>query len=615
VRSVVKMHNFFEGAIYIVFPLVLIFALIPSWGIKVLTNWIQFVLWVNIWPPFYVAINFFLSGDWRANVIKKFGTNSVGLTLFTSSGLADLYSSMESTAAVALFFTPFISWAMMKGGVGSMVHLASSLSAPDQSSAAVAAQEQTSGNYTFAQTSFDNKSLYNDSRFKRDLSPQLKHGALSLSEGFTDLSYAPEGGKFMMKQGRSQFRELDLNQSQAFSNTLQQQMQNSENLTHEKSIHLSNSASKTASNALGLVNSLSEGGQLGNNLSHQDGASWQRLTSNTQSQLNDYCNTWGVDRREALEEAVRAGCGLPIVGSVGGSGSSSVGRLSNDQFAKRATNAENISKSLQEIAQYSTTDLVSDTASKDARSHIDFTQSWNETCTTLDQYRSAETQQKAWSDVVSGVSSKQFTLGENLNDRYLTFLMDKHYDDPQKVQQMLNDPTSIESFVQKGLDPVDLLKTSMAAQTRVPKPDFQGEYREHYSKIQQEEPFHEVQKEVQESKLLNREEIESAFDQFKQKFDQKKTQFTIDKEAHVSMGRAAIEQGVSSQILPVNKEETKHAAMVKPLLAHAKEHLNLCKIASSIFPNTQHFKDLDDLNLSEKQKMDIIDERISTLFP
>lgn len=64
-----------------------------------------------------------------------------------------------------------------------MVHLASSLSAPDQSSAAASAQEQTSGNYTFGQTSFDSKSLYSDSRFKQDVSPQLRGGTVSLSEG------------------------------------------------------------------------------------------------------------------------------------------------------------------------------------------------------------------------------------------------------------------------------------------------------------------------------------------------------------------------------------------------------------------------------------------------
>lgn len=627
VRSVVKMRNFFEGAIYIVFPLVLVFALIPSWGIKALVNWLQFVLWINIWPPFYVAINFFLSGDWKYNLARKFGTKTLDLTLFTSSGLSDLYSSMETTAAVALFFTPFISWAIMKGGVGSMVHLASSLSAPDQSSAAASAQEQTSGNYTFGQTSFDNKSLYSDSRFKQDVSPQLRGGTVSLSEGLTDFSYAPEEDRFMMKQGRSQFRDVDLSHNKTFSQSLQSQLQNSENFTREKSFNLSDSVSKTTNSALGLVESLSEGSQLGTNLSQQDLSSWQEMTTNTKSKLDDYCHTWGVDQRQAIEEAVRVSVGLPVVGGSGISGSQSVGKLSSDQLSHRISDAENLSKNFQELNQYSTSDLINDTSSKDARSHLDFTESWNRTQTEGDQFRVAQTNQEAWSEVVSGVQSNSLSLGENLNDRYVNFLMDKHHHDPKEVQRILDDSDSfesrqsIESFVGERLDPIEVLKGQTPDHMKVSKPNLEQRYEDHVSEKKEEGGmFQEVNNEIQKTqdqsnRPLDREGIRSEFTAFENKAYQKKQQFNEEKENVIPSSEKDSFQWIDDQTMSKGKEKIKHASKDQSIIEHAGNHLAIGKVASSIFSKNDHFRDLEGLGLTDSEKIAIIDSRTSDYYP
>jgi|JI10StandDraft_1071094.scaffolds.fasta_scaffold02234_21 conjugal transfer mating pair stabilization protein TraG len=621
VRSVVKMRNFFEGAIYIVFPLVIIFALIPSWGIKALVNWLQFVLWINIWPPFYVAINFFLSGDWKFNLARKFGTKTLDLTLFTSSGLSDLYSSMETTAAVALFFTPFISWAIMKGGVGSMVHLASSLSAPDQSSAATSAQEQTSGNYTFGQTSFDNKSLYNDSRFKQDVSPQLRSGTVSLSQGLTDVSYSPQEDRFMMKQGKSQFRDVDLSQNKAFSQSFQNQLHKSENLTREKSFNLSDSVSQTTNSALGFVESLSEGTQLGAHLSHQGLTSWQELTSNTQTQLDDYCHTWGVDHRQAIEEAVRVSVGLPVIGGSGVSGSQSVGKLSSDQMSQRMSDAESLSKNFQELSQYSTSDLINDTTSKDARSHLDFTKSWNKTQTEGEQLRIAQTNQEAWSEIVSGVHSHSLSLGENLNDRYVDFLMDKHHHDPKEVQRILDDSDSfesrqsIESFIGERLDPLDVLRSQVPEQ--VSPPDFKERYTNQVSEEKKGGLFlgvnEEIQKAENQGKPLDREAMRSELNAFEKESYQRKQQFEVDQKHVIPSSERENFQGLDSQTTA--KEKIRQASKDQSIIEHAGNHLVIGKVASAIFSQNDHFRDLEGLGLTDNEKIAIIDSRISDYFP
>ncbi|MBI3211731.1 MAG: conjugal transfer protein TraG N-terminal domain-containing protein [Simkania negevensis] len=125
VSTIVALRNFFEALVYMIFPLVIILSLFPS-GIKTLLSWLQFLLWINIWPVFYVVVNFLLSTLWNYRRNHLWG-EQVDLTLFTSEGLSELYNSMESIAALAIALIPFLSWALIKGGVSQMVHLASSL--------------------------------------------------------------------------------------------------------------------------------------------------------------------------------------------------------------------------------------------------------------------------------------------------------------------------------------------------------------------------------------------------------------------------------------------------------------------------------------------------------
>lgn len=507
-----------------------------------------------------------------------------------------------------------------------MVHLASSLSAPDQSSASTAAQEQTSGNYTFGQTSFDSKSLYNDSRFKQDVSPQARGGTVSLSEGLTDFSYAPGEDRLMMKQGRSQFRDVDLSHNKTFSQSLQNQLQNSENLTREQTYNLSDSVSNTTNSALGFVESLSEGTQLGSHLSHQDLSSFQHLTSNTQSKLDDYCQTWGVDRRQAIEESVKASVGLPVISGSGLSGGQSVGTLSSDQTAQRISDANSLSKNFQELSQYSTSDLINDTTSKDGRSHLDFSESWNKTQTEGNQLRIAQSKQEAWSEVVSGVHSNSLNLGESLNDRYVSFLMDKHHHDPKEVQKILDDSDSfasrqsIESFVGEKLDPIEVLKSHSPHQVQVQKPD----YEEHYNNQVQGEKnkgfSHSVHEELQKTERelnypTDREKVRAEFNAFDQESQARKEAFTVEQQNVIPSTETESFQSFDGHSAAQEKEKIKHAAKEQSIFEHAGNHLVIGKMASAIFSKDDHFRDLEGLGLSDSEKIAIIDSRTSDFYP
>jgi hypothetical protein len=285
------------------------------------------------------------------------------------------------------------------------------------------------------------------------------------------------------------------------------------------------------------------------------------------------------------------------------------------------SDAESLSKSFQELSQYSTSDLINETTSKDARSHLDFTKSWNSTHTEGEQLRIALANQEAWSKIVSGVHSHSLSLGENLNDRYVDFLMDKHHHDPKEVQRILDDSDSfesrqsIESFIEERLDPLDVLRSQVSEQ--VSPPYFEERYTNQVSEEKKGGLFLRVNEEIQKAqsqvKPLDREAMRSELNAFEKESYQRKQQFEVDQKHVIPSSERENVQGLDSQTTA--KEKIRHAAKDQSIIEHAGNHLFIGKVASALFSKNDHFRDLEGLGLTDSEKIAIIDSRISDYFP
>ena len=84
----------------------------------------------------------------QASVKNMIGIDK-GLTMFTSTGLNNLALDMQTYAAYASLSVPLIAYAILQGGISSMIQMASSLFGVSQSVGGTAAQEQTTGNYSY----------------------------------------------------------------------------------------------------------------------------------------------------------------------------------------------------------------------------------------------------------------------------------------------------------------------------------------------------------------------------------------------------------------------------------------------------------------------------------
>ncbi len=113
--SIPALRNFSEALLYLIFPLILLLALL-SFGLKLILHWLKLLVWISLWPIFYVAVDLFLQTLWESRL------PAAGLTLGTADEIASLYRGIEITAALLLASIPFFTWAFLQGGLSQLSH-------------------------------------------------------------------------------------------------------------------------------------------------------------------------------------------------------------------------------------------------------------------------------------------------------------------------------------------------------------------------------------------------------------------------------------------------------------------------------------------------------------
>jgi conjugal transfer mating pair stabilization protein TraG len=435
--SLVAMRNFFEAAIYMVFPIVLIVALL-SFGMQAIIQWIQFVLWVNIWPLFYIVVNFLLNSIWDARKKTIFGEGQ-SLTIFSSEGLSDLYSSMESIAAIALAFIPYLSWILLKGGVNQMVHMASSIMSPAQTAASTAAAEKTSGNYSFGNISLDSTSGYNAQMFRQTYSGMLSQGSVGIDSGAQTVTYAPIQDELYLKQSDSYLRE-GISRTEAFGSSLQDSLSSSKTALHESSNAVSESLTNSTNKGVGFVDAISRHLQKGENFNSQEMSSAQESFQYIKNVSDEYAESKGVGKDMAFRELLTGGLGVSgafkiLSGKVDAqlSYQDGVAKHSSDTESERASESSGFQQHLQNIRNLSSGEVASILGSEDAKLHQDFVQSLNETDSSIDQWRAAYSRQESLSNLQSYTESENLSVHQNLNQRFVDFLREKYQGDVGQI--------------------------------------------------------------------------------------------------------------------------------------------------------------------------------------
>ena len=442
-KSIVSMKNFFEALIYCSFPIILILA-VATLGFRSLFNWLQFLVWINLWPPFFVVINFVLNTTWDFRMAKVFGVAGANLSIFSSHGLADLYSSMESIAAGALFCVPWISYAIVKGGVSSMMHLAGTLNAPAQAAASQAASEKVSGNYSLGNVAYQNENIGARSMFQQNDNPSLQQGGMSYKSGNMMTSLG-ENGEVVMQKGMSSIG-ADVSVGEAYGQGVQTQFSESEQKLEsaqgnfQSSWNIVGNTGRNFHEALGKDHSFSHL----KSKSEQDSAT--ELWNTTDQQVKDFNQNYQSSNGSTIEAGARLSAGLDIKGfGLGGNmhTGASTKNDTSEAVVERDSQLIAINDNMQRLRQYQEQDSMSENLTSTQRAAIDHGETRSEAFGYTDQLTEAKSNHAAWSEVHDDFKKGDSTFRQNLNNDFAREMLEK-YKDTSAVNRMVNTPQELQ---------------------------------------------------------------------------------------------------------------------------------------------------------------------------
>ncbi len=189
--------NIMKALIYASF-IFMVPLMILAGGMQRYLKYCAVVFSLQIWPALNSILNLFIE-----LYSKTKGTNITGgnLSIVSFNSGHDAIDTIVLVASGLQLSIPFLSYAIVQGGVGSFIHLASNIQGASQNAASTAAGEVTTGNRSFDNINQDNMSLSNKSGFKTDFNQSHQEGAMqiqradgSILKSFADGSNAITSG-------------------------------------------------------------------------------------------------------------------------------------------------------------------------------------------------------------------------------------------------------------------------------------------------------------------------------------------------------------------------------------------------------------------------------------
>ncbi|MGE3556320.1 MAG: conjugal transfer protein TraG N-terminal domain-containing protein [Candidatus Obscuribacterales bacterium] len=307
-KSLVAMRVIFEALIYASVIFVIPLALLPG-GLRFLGTWMSLALWIQLWPPFYAILNYVMQIYAHGQIAAIFpgGPGEQGLSFFTRHGLRELNSDLFALAGYLAVSIPFLSYALLKGGISSFIHLAGSMMTPAHSAAGTAAAEQASGNYSYGNVSYGQTQYGNTTAHQASLAPAISSGFFSDNRGTSSLLYGSQEN--ILKQSNSELR-TSLFGDASSNQSAQEVHQRAYSLAQQDQKSHSDSLSSYARDFVDYARHVSQSDNFATSLSSREGYDVQHSARELETMAANWGDQYGLSRRESLE----------VLGALGASG-------------------------------------------------------------------------------------------------------------------------------------------------------------------------------------------------------------------------------------------------------------------------------------------------------
>jgi len=421
-KSLVTIRNVLEALIYASFIFAACMVFVPG-GLRTFSTWVQLAGWIQLWPPMFAILNFIMQIVAQSRARDLFGA-SPDFNFFTSIGMRNLHGDMYALAGYLALSVPFISYAILKGGVGSFIHLASSMMGPAQSAASSAAHEATTGNYSFGNVSYDTTNAHNLSAFKHNSAPTHASGFMTLESGSGTLTQNLDSGEAFYRQNTSQLR-THLSGNETFSSSLQQAHREAKSHLDTESTAYTDSMSRYASQAAGFVEHMSRSAQMNQSTSDASTLTEQNSAQQIYNMAEQFGHKYGLDARRSLELLGSANASVggasPIGASLGGKYAQSGSTQEVWDAARQTVQSDQFQKYWNDSVNLTETAQSGHLSDEGIRLHQDMNRSFQDLETSARNFQAAESNVNELSHALSYSDSSSFSVQQNLDHAFFQY--------------------------------------------------------------------------------------------------------------------------------------------------------------------------------------------------
>lgn len=352
--SLVTLRAVIEALVYAAFIFILPLSVLPG-GMRFIMTWLGLIVWIQLWPPFYAILNYIMqtvAHGYAETIFHGVSGAHQGLSFFTSFGLHNLQQDIYALSGFLAASIPFITYAILKGGISSFVHLTGSVMSPTQAAASTAASEQVSGNYSFGNANFGQTAYKNTSGLQTNLAPSLSGGFMQENSGLSSAVYGND--EHVLKQSNSELR-TSLFSDESISQGLQTSKMHAQSTSDTAQRNYSEGLSTHSRNLADLSSHIANSESFSKGTSQREAYDLQESARYCQNVAENWGKQYGLSSKASMDLFV--GVGLDFLGN-GAKASTALGS-SKDEAITSANNlfkSEEFQKHFQKIQDVSSSE-------------------------------------------------------------------------------------------------------------------------------------------------------------------------------------------------------------------------------------------------------------------
>ncbi|MCY4414645.1 MAG: conjugal transfer protein TraG N-terminal domain-containing protein [Alphaproteobacteria bacterium] len=416
------LKTFLEALAYASFVFVALLALLPG-GWKTFITFMGLFAWMQSWPFFFTILNMIMTSAHS----PPQGTPS----LATAHEFFSSHAHIVDIAGLFALSVPAISYMMLKGGAGAILHLAHHLGTQIQSLASQQAHQLSSGNFSLSNTSTNTHAAHQQQAFQHNTRPHHQGEGSSFvgNDGSIHSSFANSHAITQQGPGITLSQlEFSVKTDDSLSTIFQQESAIHQQQAEQFSEQFQNisdqatSLAKQEHSAINTSNTSSNNSSLSHNRDHLKAV--QNITS-----FQDYLSrSHGFSAQEAQRIAWGMSMSLPLPKLFGPSYTQESAQNSQtqqaiediQQQAKQFSVQDSwntiMSTSHQQSVHHATSD--SESSSSDLRSLLQTSRQ------ALDSWQASNTKTHLLSEASQRISSQHKGVSYDQTEEFLRFTME-----------------------------------------------------------------------------------------------------------------------------------------------------------------------------------------------